>query len=283
MEISVTYSTLSTAILLPIKVLKILCMFQIKEVKVLFKILLKVSKHKTDYIGPATVAFPRDVWGYMLSYLHALRSMEGYHDRTQRKTTVFVKFPDGLDNPPKPLSTSGVSYALKKLWGLAHKGKPFSATRLRKAIVTHVRDQQPLARDSLAKHMCHAPSTADRYYLLQQTRKMALPMSSLITHTMTRPAEPAQEEIPSTSQLPSTSQMIIEEIPNTSEEEMIPGTPPARIHLEVANSDEVPDTPPLRSQCAEIPEEVEEILIPGIPPWRRLSSEIPSDVRIFLL
>ena len=263
-----------------------------------------MSKHKTDYIGPATVAFPRDVWGYMLSYLHALRSMEGYHDRTQRKTTVFVKFPCGLDNPPKPLSSSGVAYALKNLWGLAHKGKPFSATRLRKAIVTHVRDQQPLARDALAKHMCHAPATADRYYLLQQTRKMALPMSSLITHTMTRPAESAQEEeIPSTSQLPlpgsdqpsTSSSMIIQEVPNTSEDEAIPGTPPLRrssagMHLEAANSskeDVVPDSPPLRRSSAEIPEEVvdssEEILIPGIPPWRRLSSEIPSDVRIFFI
>ena len=193
-----------------------------------------MSKHKTDYIGPATVAFPRDVWGYMLSYLHALRSMEGYHDRTQRKTTVFVKFPCGLDNPPKPLSSSGVAYALKNLWGLAHKGKPFSATGLRKAIVTHVRDQQPLARDALAKHMCHAPP---------------LPIS-LITHTMTRPAESAQEEeIPSTSQLPlpgsdqpsTSSSMIIQEVPNTSEEGGIPGTPPLRrssagMHLEAANS-----------------------------------------------
>ena len=248
-------------------------------------------------MGPATVAFPRDVWGYMLSYLHALRSLEGYHDRTQRKTTVFVKFPDGLDNPPKPLSSSGMAFALKSLWGLAHKGKPFSATRLRKAIVTHVRDQQPLARDSLAKHMCHAPSTADRYYLLQQTRKMALPMSSLITHTMTRPAESAQEEeeIPSTSQLPlpqpsTSSSMIIEEVPN-SEDEAIPGTPPlgrpsAIKYLEVANSnkeDDVPDTQPLSRSSAEIQEEVEEILIPGIPPWRMLSSEIPSDVRIFFI
>ena len=56
---------------------------------------------------------------------------------------------------------------------------------------------------------------------------MALPMSSMITHTMTRPAEPAQEEeIPSTPPLKRSSAGMHLEVANSSKEDVVPDTPP---------------------------------------------------------
>ena len=134
-----------------------------------------------------------------------LRNMDGYIEAEMEFKSIFVSFRDNRGARPEVISSSGVNRALNSLWRSVHHKGRVSATKLRKAIVTCVRREEPLARDALAKHMAHQPTTADRYYHLQRQRDLALPISRLITHTMTRPSAqelPALEEPP---QIPSTS------------------------------------------------------------------------------
>lgn len=150
-------------------------------------------------MGPATVGFPQPLWSWIKSYLHMLQMMDGYIESEMEFRSIFVLFRNNRGARPEVISSSGVNRALNSLWKTVHLKGRVSATKLRKAIVTCVRRGEPLARNALAKHMAHQPTTADRYYHLQRQRDLALPISRLITHTMTRPNVrelPALEEPP---------------------------------------------------------------------------------------
>lgn len=121
----------------------------------------QVSKHKTDYVGPAQIALPGDLWRFTLAFVHCLRRMPGYQANQMRTTSIFLGIRH-YDAEPVPLSTSGIDKALKRFWRIVYKGSTISATLLRKSVVTAVRTKQPLSRDVLARHMCHQPGTADR-------------------------------------------------------------------------------------------------------------------------
>lgn len=151
-----------------------------------FNCLFQISRHKTGYMGPANIAFPEPLWTRTLAYFKLLQDIPGYHVRPHRKEFIFMKFPQGLEERPIPLTSSGIQYAINQLWKCAHAWKVISATQLRKSIVTHVRKQQPHARSALALHMSHNEVTADRYYNWQRRREMAIPMRSLINATMTQ-------------------------------------------------------------------------------------------------
>lgn len=137
-------------------------------------------------MGPANIAFPEPLWTRTLAYFKLLQDIPGYHVRPHRKEFIFMKFPQGLEERPIPLTSSGIQYAINQLWKCAHAWKVISATQLRKSIVMHVRKQQPHARSALALHMSHNEVTADRYYNWQRRREMAIPMRSLINATMTQ-------------------------------------------------------------------------------------------------
>lgn len=60
--------------------------------------------------------------------------------------------------------------------------KPISATKIRKATTSHVREAIPGARDQLAKHMSHDAKTADKYYNVFSSAKLATPTCQIIKY-----------------------------------------------------------------------------------------------------
>ena len=151
-----------------------------------FTIYFQIKKHKTDFVGPAVVALPVPLQEYVQNFLHMVRSLPRYDPAQMSQTSMFLSVRD-LESVPVPLTQSGVNKAINSLWQEVHgRGSRVSATMLRKSIVTHVRRSNPLARDVLATHMSHRASTADRYYNLSNQQEMALPVSSLISQTMSQ-------------------------------------------------------------------------------------------------
>ena len=101
--------------------------------------------------------------------------------------SIFVSFPRCI-----PLDNSGINKGLNALWKRVHgKDHPISATKIRKAIVTHVRKACPGSRSILAAHMSHRTTTADRYYNIAQNVGNAMPMARLISATMSTPSATA--------------------------------------------------------------------------------------------
>lgn len=76
--------------------------------------------------------------------------------------SIFLSFPS-LEVPPLVLSTSRISKGLNSIWKkvFGQKATSISAILIRKSVLTYVRQAEPRARDAMAKHMCHAPGTAD--------------------------------------------------------------------------------------------------------------------------
>ena len=82
------------------------------------------------------------------------------------------------------MNSSQVNIAMKRLWAQGPINKPISATKLRKATTSHVRVADPGSRDQLAKHMSHDPKTADKYYNVFSSEKLATPTCKLISSVM---------------------------------------------------------------------------------------------------
>lgn len=114
-----------------------------------------------------------------------LRTLPLYDEEAMEDTTIFVSIKD-LKTLPTPMTHSSIDHGVKNLWQKVHgKESKVSATKLRKSVVTNVRKENPLAREPLATHMCHRPTTADRYYDLHCRHAIAIPMSKMITKAMT--------------------------------------------------------------------------------------------------
>lgn len=143
---------------------------------------LQVTKHTTDFKGPAMIGLSPELWFFVHKYIHLIRRLPNFVFKIS--DSIFLKWPSG-GKPPQPLDNSALSKCLSRLWNkIFGSNKPISTTRLRKAVVTEVRRAVPHSRDVLAKHMCHEPATADKYYHMADKSKMAVPVSRLITAVM---------------------------------------------------------------------------------------------------
>lgn len=76
---------------------------------------------------------------------------------------VFQTWPDSSGHP-QPLSHSALNYGIQRLWADAVLKSSLTATRIRKAVVTHVRGAVPGAKEYLASHMSHSLDTQECYY-----------------------------------------------------------------------------------------------------------------------
>ena len=84
------------------------------------------------------------------------------------------------------MSSSHVNKSLNSIWSKGSIRKPISATRFRKT-TTAVRSVVPESREVLERHMSHSAATADRYYEIHNTRKMAIPVTEMISSVMENP------------------------------------------------------------------------------------------------
>ncbi|CAC5393025.1 unnamed protein product [Mytilus coruscus] len=117
--------------------------------------------------------------------------------------SVFTTWPKSNENNQiVPLNSSQVNMAINRLWAQGPVKKTISATKLRKATVTHVRAENPGSRENLARHMAHDPKTAEKYYQVYNSHQMAVPMSKLITNVM----ENRKDELKKTIHWPKEGQ-----------------------------------------------------------------------------
>ena len=123
--------------------------------------LMTVATHKTGYRTPAVLALNEDIWA-LLNQFFRLRKvlLSNQLDLMKDNAAMFLSYA-GKE------MTSDVNNALQSLWHSACPGAPkVSATKLRKATVTHVRKDHPQMREALVCHMTRMPATADNFYLV---------------------------------------------------------------------------------------------------------------------
>ena len=100
--------------------------------------------------------------------------------------SVFMTYPKPENNEITEMTSSQMNKAIQRIWNLGPSKKTITATRIRKSTVTHVRKQHPESRESLAAHMSHRATTADKYYAMINRVENAVPMSKLISSVMER-------------------------------------------------------------------------------------------------
>lgn len=118
------------------------------------------------------------LYKYLKVYVQGIKLLPNFNEEPTVK--IFFNFNDNLTE----MTSSAVNKRIQKLWNDGPSQKKVTATRMRKAISTAVRTSHPSSREMLASHMNHLPGTADRYYALQNRRKNALSMTSLISEVM---------------------------------------------------------------------------------------------------
>jgi hypothetical protein len=105
--------------------------------------------------------------------MEAIKQLPQYPNRDRRDDCIFPSI-DAIDGPITPLTGSGIRHAVKQVWQEVHGDrKTVSPTAIRKSVTTNTRLQNPSIRETLARHMPHQPTTADRYYDLAVARKSA--------------------------------------------------------------------------------------------------------------
>jgi len=117
------------------------------------------------------------LYKYLKVYVQGIKLLPNFNEEPTAK--IFFNLNDNLTE-----MTSAVNKRIQKLWNDGPSQKKITATRMRKAISTAVRTSHPSSREMLASHMNHLPGTGDRYYALQNKRKNALSMTSLISEVM---------------------------------------------------------------------------------------------------
>lgn len=97
---------------------------------------------------------------------------------------IFISWPQHAEKPKQLTNLD----AMQNLWQTV-TSKKITATKLRKAVSTTVREYRPDLREDLADHMNHLPSTADKYYVMKKTRDKAIGISKVISEVMTGDSE----------------------------------------------------------------------------------------------
>jgi len=121
----------------------------------------------------------------MEAYLELRNQLPGF-EKPVSTEGIFYTFPRPNEKPVQ-LTNSTLNKLLKRIWKKVHPNNDISATLLRKTATTYTRAEFPGCREELSAHMCHAPSTADRYYQRFRRTETALPMAQLIQRALTKP------------------------------------------------------------------------------------------------
>lgn len=117
--------------------------------------------------------------------MEAIKHLPQYPQRDRRDECVFPAI-EAIDGPITPLSGSGIRHAVQDVWREVHGAqKTISPTVIRKSVATNTRLQNPSLRETLARHMSHQPTTADRYYDLACARRSAFNVVNKIRESMT--------------------------------------------------------------------------------------------------
>lgn len=141
-----------------------------------------MSEHKTaDSRGPAVLALSPEIYLMVKHFIEMCRRVPEFNVDENR--SIFTCWPKA-DNAIVPMTSSHINRAINRLWAMGPISKPISATKIRKATTTHVREAIPGARDQLAKHMSHDPKTADKYYNVFSSAKLATPTCQIIANIM---------------------------------------------------------------------------------------------------
>ena len=151
-----------------------------------------MAEHKTAAQGPANLGLTPHLYRYIKNYTDMLRLIPNYVPADNK--SIFITWP-GNDGVAIPMSSSHVNKSLNSIWSQGPIRKPISATRFRKATTTAVRSVVPESREVLAKHMSHSATTADRYYEIHNTRKMAIPVTKLIRSVMENPQKDVTKSV----------------------------------------------------------------------------------------
>ena len=113
------------------------------------------------------------------------------------------------------MTSSHVNKAIQNIWNKGPVKKAITATRIRKSTATHVRQECPSSRETLARHMTHSTITADRHYALINARNNALEMTKLISSVMV-PKRAKIIELPDNADVDTVTTTQPDESVNTS-------------------------------------------------------------------
>jgi hypothetical protein len=142
---------------------------------------LQVTDHKTADSGPVALALNLHLYLLLKKLIVLNERLPGAEDLTDT-SPVFRTYPYGIRGSVG-LNSSQANQRMQTIWARTSK-KPITATRIRQATATHVRDINPAMKDSLAAHMTHQPATADRFYKLHCLRESAMEVTGIIASTM---------------------------------------------------------------------------------------------------
>lgn len=156
------------------------------------------------------VGVNNDLYNLIRKYIALCKHVPGYF-APKPDDGIFITWSNKSDELPGQLKNFR---GMEKLCGRVIQ-KKINATRLRKD--TAVRESRPDFRESLAEHMSHIPTTADKYYHLKQKRDSALIMSNTICEILTD--NPAADE--GTFQIESRFETVRMEIYLSSKDCMV--------------------------------------------------------------
>lgn len=160
------------------------------------------------------MALSPDIYRMLVNYIEMCHRIVNFPKDDRRG--VFVCYPKD-DGTVNEMSASNVNKAIQRIWRKGPITKPISATMIRKATSSHVRDAAPDMRLKLARHMCHSARTADMYYDLHNAVDSAEPIAKLISSVMENSQKSTHKSIhwpkehSTETEQPNPMQLCIEE------------------------------------------------------------------------
>lgn len=139
-----------------------------------------VKEHKTFTThGPVNVVFTASLHRYTKIFVAKFRNSLG-------DVSTGARSPLFLSTNQSKMHTSQVGAQIGACWGkvFGKKASAGGAPSFRKAAVSAVHERKEEMRGDLANLMVHKPSTADRYYLLQNKSKSAVKTSKELAKVM---------------------------------------------------------------------------------------------------
>ena len=148
----------------------------------IFFIYFQIPEHKTSASrGPAIITLSPELHKMALTYSLMIRNIPTFTADDDR--SLFTCWPKE-DGEMVPMNSSQINKAINKIWSKGPTQKTINATKLRKSVTTHVRQEQPWMRESLARHMSHDPRTADKFYNIVDTQQAAITVGKTIMMVM---------------------------------------------------------------------------------------------------
>lgn len=134
----------------------------------------QVSEHKTsDSRGPAIIALSPEIFQMLKNFIDMCKRIPNFQRDENRN--LFTCWPK-KDNVIVPMNSSQVNIANKRLWAQGPINKPISATKIRKATTTHVREANP--------GVCRMIRRPQTNITTSSSQKLATPTCKIISNVM---------------------------------------------------------------------------------------------------